>query len=498
MNWLRWNLAALGLAIFLTATAAALDYDGYLMTVEFPPGLLSADTGLDADFPELEEVYAPAGLYKTDDLSVAEELRERGAKIRVEPNYIVTLDDAPLTPLDDAVLLDGAENPEEQWYDAPLGLDWTRQQGFLGAGVRVGVVDSGIFAEHQEFQGVNVLSGANYVPNGDPSDVSDSYGHGTFVSGIIAAAHDGVGLAGIAPAVELVPLKCFEGKTGSVAGIAKAIRDGVDTWRCQVLNLSLGLENDSPALRQAVEYAGNAGVVMVAAAGNLLRGEHNPNGDPLNYPAAYPQVIGVGAVDSTLDLSSFSYRNGSVEVVAPGRTLRGPSPSNAARYVTGYGTSYAAPMVTASVALTLSARPDLSRDAFRAMLAHTVRDFGPAGYDTSYGYGLLSVGNLLAAATGNLARQTDYFRQWLSEDTDGPTPALFLAMYDRDGAFLSAEDVSPPIAFDREPDTTPILAAAGSVSDEIFRVPDAASWRLIAFDRFTLSPLRSAVALYGP
>ena len=497
MKRIRRLLLLCVLTACLTLTAAeAVEFDGYLalLDMDAPVSLLSAS---EPDFPDMTEVYAPAGVYQVEDAAALEALRECGALISAEPNYIVTLDDisgAASDNPDGATLLDASE---AQWYDAPLELEWVRARGFRGEGVRVGIVDSGIFAAHEEFQGVRVLAGANYcVKENDPArnDISDSYGHGTFVSGLIAAAENGAGLVGIAPAVELVPLKCFEGKSGSVANIASAIYDAVDTWHCQVLNLSLGLERDSSVLRSAVEYADRAGVVMVAAAGNT---HSQSQGDALNYPAAYDGVIGVGATDSDLSVSSFSQRNQSVEIVAPGRALRGPSPSDPTGYVTGYGTSYASPMVAAAAALAMAARPGLTKAEVRELLTHTVRDAGEPGYDTSYGYGILHAGHLLAAATGNLLHQTEVIRQEFA-DANGVTSGLFAAAYDADGAYLAARDALPLASAEGEPNATPILTAANDISAQTFQVPGAASWKLFPFNRATLVPLGASVTLYGP
>ena len=487
------------------------EIDGYIVEIDVPVRLLSAS---DPSFPEMSEVYAPASVYQAPDASTVNILRAWGVLRHVEPNYVVTLDDTPTlqsaaddsaqnaadnSAQDDAVLLD-ASGDEYQWYMSALDMDWVRAQGIRGGGVRVGIIDSGLYAEHEEFQGVKVLSGANYCvgkTDANRSNVVDTLGHGTFVSGLIAAAENNAGLIGLAPDVEIVPLKCFEGKNGSIANIAEAIYDAVDTWHCQVINLSLGIEKDSAVLRKAVEYADKAGVIMVAAAGNLLNGSHNPNGDPLNYPAAYPEVIGVGSIGSDLSLSYFSYRNASVDVCAPGQNLRGPSYSNATKYVSGYGTSYAAPMVTAAAALTLSARPDMSAAEFRDLLRDTVRDAGDAGYDTSYGYGTLHAGHLLSAATGNLSHQVTLYRRELA-DIDGPTPALLAAAYDENGALLDTLDVSPPVALDREPNTLPILAGEfDDYPEETFRIPGATRWKLFPLDRFTYSPVQASVELYG-
>lgn len=506
MKRIRWLALSCALTACLFGTAAATeaergapDFDGYIVEIDAdaPVQLLSASG---PDFPEMAEVYAPGGVYQVEDAAALDALRDCGALLSAEPNYIVTLDDMPpLSDEEEALLLDASE---EQWYATALELGWTREQGFRGQGVRVGVVDSGLFTAHEEFQGANVLEGANYcVTENDAArkDVSDSYGHGTFVSGLIAAAENGAGILGLAPDVELVPLKCFEGKNGSVANIAAAIYDAVDTWHCQVLNLSLGLEKESAVLQKAIEYADQAGVVMVAAAGNLLSGSHKSGGDPLNYPAAYPEVIGVGAVDSTLSVASFSYRNTSVDVAAPGQNLRGPSPTKATGYVTGYGTSYASPIVAAAAALVLSARPELTKTEVRDLLIHTVRDAGETGYDTSYGYGLLHTGHLLAATTSNLVHQAELFREQVAAAADGPTPGVFAAAYDANGAFLALRDISPLVALDREPDTTPILWAGDprAPTEETFQVTGAASWKLFPFDRFTFAPAGTAAQLYG-
>ena len=512
MKRIRW----LALCCFLTAcllgtAAQALDagaeFDGYLARIDAdaPVRLLSAS---EPDFPDMEEVYAPAGVYKVEDADALDALRDSGLLISAEPNYIVTLDDTPSAsdesapPFSDeaeAALLDASE---EQWYADALELGWVRGQGFRGAGVRVGVVDSGIFREHEEFQGVKILEGANYcVSTNDTArkDVSDSVGHGTFVSGLIAAAENGAGIAGLAPDVELVPLKCFEGKNGNVANIAAAIYDAVDTWHCDVLNLSLGLEKESATLKAAIDYAGNAGVVMVAAAGNLTSGSHSANGDPLNYPAAYPQVIGVGALNSSLSVASFSYRNKSVEIAAPGQSLRGPSTTKATGYVTGYGTSYASPMVAAAAALALSARPGLTAAEIRDLLIHTAHDAGETGYDTAYGYGILHLGHTLAAASGNLLHQAEIIRERTAADADGATPGLFAAAYDADGGFLALRDISPLSPSEREPDATPILAStdANAPTEETFQVTGAALWKLFPLDRFTFAPAGASAQLYG-
>ena len=476
MRRIRRFLVLCALALCLTGAASAAEYDGYLVKLnpDAPARLLDAASR--AIPPTLEEVYAPAGLYRVRDADAVERLRKSGALLYAEPDYIVTIDDTPDVEDFDASLLDASGTSEEAWYEAPLDMEVIRRKDVTGKGVRVGIVDSGIFRGHEEFEGVTILDGANYcVPEGDPArnDVSDSVGHGTFVSGLIAAAQNGKGIAGLAPDVELVPLKAFESKNGAISNIAAAIYDSVRTWHCQVLNLSLGVTQDYITLRDAIEYAAGEGVLMVAAAGNLTSGEHRDSGDPLNYPAAYPQVVGVGAVASDLSVASFSFRNESVEVSAPGQNMRGPYHKDASRYSNGYGTSYAAPLVTAAAALALSIRPGLTPDEFRNLLKQTVRDLGPEGYDTAYGDGLLQIGRLCALANPERMACTVIWKNYdgtILQTADGVAPGT-LPVYDgqtpvRDGyTFEYWEPTPEAVAGDSEytahfaPNAAEILSA---------------------------------------
>ena len=268
-----------------------------------------------------------------------------------------------------------------------LGIPAVRMHGISGDGVRIAVIDSGVFAEHEDLTGVRIVPGMNYLGTDEASraDTTDTVGHGTFVSGLLAAALNGYGIAGLVPEAEIVPLRCFSEKTGRISDVITAIYGAVDIYHCQVLNLSLGITSSSRLLREAVEYADTQGAIMVSASGNLTSGTHRDSGDPLYYPAAYPEVVGVGAVGSALSIASFSMRNESVWVVAPGNGLRSLSCLGPDQYVTGGGTSYAAPMVAATAAMALSVEPSLSREDFMSLLQDTAQDLGEPGYDIIYG-----------------------------------------------------------------------------------------------------------------
>ena len=376
----------------LAVHAEAAEYDGYIIRIDPEVRLLSGDGGL----PEgVDEVYAPEGLYHTSETELVRELEEAGRLAYAEPDWIVTLEDVP----NDPACSDGL-----QWELPMLHMDYAWDKGITGVcengePVRIGVVDSGVFAAHEDLEGVRLLDGTNYCAeagSAERSDLSDSVGHGTFITGILAAATgNGRGVAGLAPRAEIAPLKCFTAKTGKMSHVIAAIYGGVDDYHCQILNMSLAVSQavDGQALSDAVAYAEERGVWIVAAVGNASGG--STGNDPVLYPAGYDTVIGVGAVNREKAAASFSYRNSSVFVTAPGQNLYGLNISAEEPYTTGSGTSYAAPMVSAAAALAPSVRPELTRAEFMDCLRETAEDLGEPGWDASYGCGLLDIGKLL-------------------------------------------------------------------------------------------------------
>lgn len=370
--------------------AKAAESSGYIFRLAESAVVLSDGGGL----PEgVDEVYAPEGLFRTDDAGLIQELEEAGLLAYAEPDWVVTLLDVP----DDPGYTNG-----DQWELSALHMDYAWNNGITGkqengTPVRIGVVDSGVFAAHEDLNGTAIISGTNYCVSADSaerSDVSDSVGHGTFITGILAAATgNGVGVAGLAPQAEIVPLKCFKEKDGTISDIVAAIYGGVDDYHCQVLNMSFGTSKTSSALEEAIAHAAAEGVILVAAAGNAPGG--STGNDPVQYPAGFETVIGVGSVDRGKAISKFSYQNDSVYITAPGQGLYGLGIASGTTYVTGQGTSYAAPMVSAAAALALSIKPELTPAEFRSLLRDTAEDLGEPGWDTVYGHGLLDIGGLL-------------------------------------------------------------------------------------------------------
>jgi subtilisin family serine protease len=307
--------------------------------------------------------------------------------------------------------------------------------------VRVGIVDSGLYEEHEAFSGLHTVQGTNYCvseENAARTDTSDSVGHGTFVTGLIAAGQGEV--RGIAPNVEIVPLKCFDSKNSKISNVVAAIYGGVDTYHCDVLNMSFGTEiyAELKSLETAIVYASENGVILVAAAGNLT--STSTGNDPLVYPAAYDQVIGVGAVNQSRQVDLYSYQNASVFVTAPGRNLTGPDITAPTKYKTGSGTSYATPFVTAAVVLALEIDPTLTQADVEELLQATAEDLGEEGYDYAYGYGLLRIDRLLLTLLPSWkVTQTDdgwLLKSYLTGLQPLSTVIATVAFYRPDGGFL--------------------------------------------------------------
>jgi subtilisin family serine protease len=393
---LLMGVIPLGKAVpYAEAAASETAYDGYLVCLDIKDEASWAENQDLLD--SAEEIYAPVGLYQVDDLDLVEQMREREILVYAEPNYVVKLDSSTV---------DTTSYSSYLWHMNTIGARYAQDNAITGVTqdgerVRVGVIDSGLYPDHEGFQDMTVIEGTNYCVSKESANrhnTADTVKHGTFVTGVIAASLNSRGVVqGIAPDVEIVPLKCFDETTGSVALIIQALYDAVDTYQCDVLNMSFAVEgqlSELTSLTNAIDYASDNGIILVAAVGNLSSSTGN---DPLQYPAGYDNVIGVGSVNSSKVVSSFSYENASVFVTAPGEYIYGANTKSTYSYAVGSGTSYAAPMVTAAAALALSVDPTLTPEEFQTLLADTSEDLGAAGYDYAYGYGMLRVDNLLQA-----------------------------------------------------------------------------------------------------
>lgn len=327
-----------------------------------------------------------------------------------------------------------------QWNLEAIGCPsaWDVTPG--SASVVVGVIDTGIVAhpdlDAQRVAGFDFVSDPTSGGDGDgrDADPTDPGGrdnidgtseyHGTHVAGIVAAkSNDGFGVSGVAPGVRILPLRASGVTGGTVSDLADAIRYAAGlsvpgpatplAAPLRVVNISLGTSQDTTELADACQAASDAGVLVVAAAGNSGVGT-------LLFPAAYATALGVGAVDGRLVRASYSNTGAELDCVGPGGNndrdvgadgfaddvlssmrdeTRTPATSGHVYYG---GTSMASPHVAGVAALVLSVNPAISLSQLRTTLLSTCRDLDVPGLDNSTGNGLVQAGEAVRKALADL------------------------------------------------------------------------------------------------
>ncbi|MGN7150410.1 S8 family serine peptidase [Arthrobacter sp. SAFR-179] len=258
-----------------------------------------------------------------------------------------------------------------------------------GGGKRVAIIDSGVAINHPDISS-KVVERINFSDKDIFVDEDyDRYGHGTHVAGIVAAARDNtIGVAGVCPDCAILDAKVLnDSGSGSSSGIANGINWAVSKG-AQVINMSLGQRVSSRTLEAAVNNAWNAGVVIVAAAGN--------GGTQAQvYPGAYPNVIAVAATDNNDMKASFSTYGKWVDVAAPGVgvystfptypfTLGGQN-SRSMGYDIETGTSMASPIVAATAALVWNTAAGTSNIEVRKKIEATANPIKGTGTYWKYG-----------------------------------------------------------------------------------------------------------------
>jgi subtilisin len=300
--------------------------------------------------------------------------------IAVDPDVEITASDLEL---------------DNAWGVKHIGAGDLHADGNKGAGVTVAVIDSGIDYNHPELAG-NYLGGYDFV--NDDSDPYDDNSHGTHVAGTIAAADDGSGVVGVAPAAKLIALKVLDASgSGSFSDVVAALdwlaeykEDHPGTY---VTNHSYGSNLDpGVTVFMAFAEAYAAGILHVAAAGN--GGNCAGKGAGIGFPAWYESVIAVTATDSTDARACFSSVGPDAELSAPGVSILSTVPGGG--YASFSGTSMASPHVAGAAALVMSGgigdanANGRINDDVRTALAATAVDLGVAGRDTWYGFGLVN------------------------------------------------------------------------------------------------------------
>jgi len=265
-----------------------------------------------------------------------------------------------------------------------------------GGGVTVAVVDSGVDGRHPDLAG-QVLPGNDFVQPGGNGQ-ADAVGHGTTVAALIAGRGDDAdGIEGLAPKAKILPVRVLDGdnRYDDARTVANAVRWAVDHG-AGVVNLSLGGTERSPELADAIDYAFEKDVVVVACTGN----EMPPEPDLVWYPAREPGVLAVTGLDHTTAnrLWPGALTGDQTVLAAPASELAGAKPGGG--YTSVSGTSFAAPLVSAAAALVRSKWPHMSAADVVNRLISTATDAGEPGRDGVFGFGIV---NPIAALTADMS-----------------------------------------------------------------------------------------------
>lgn len=283
----------------------------------------------------------------------------------------------------------------EQWHlpriQSPQAWDLTTGR----ADQIIAIIDTGVNNNHPDLK-AKMLPGYNFIANNTNS--SDDHGHGTLVAGAAAAiGNNAEGVAGVAFANWVLPVKSLDSAgSGSHSSIANGITWAADNG-ARIINLSLGSPSSSRTLQNAVNYAWNKNVVLIAAAGNSGVNE-------TIYPAAYTNVIGVSALDSNDRLPSWATYGDHVALSAPGVSIL--STTRGGGYGASSGSSFSSPLVAGSAGLILAVNPALSNAEVNDILQSTADDLGAQGYDIYYGHGRVNPAAAAESAGGASSEDT--------------------------------------------------------------------------------------------
>lgn len=382
--------AIFGLVLFVVQAVAQANGNGGRKIVVFQTGLNDAAK---------DEIIASAGGAKLKNLDLigAKAVwvpdNSAVAKLAAHSDVVRVDDDVEVFALSHKVNHEGAGGGGTKPAQVlPWGIDRIDAELVWSSGnnadsIKVGIIDTGISKEHPDLR-ENTKGGVNTINPQKSWD--DDNGHGSHVAGIAGALNNTVGVVGAGPLIDLYAIKVL-GANGS--GFLSDVIEGIQ-WAIAnnmlVINMSLG-GSDVQSMHDAVIAAKNAGIVVVAAAGN------NVPGGSVIFPAAYPEVIAVSATDQNNVIASWSSRGPEVDLAAPGVSIY--STYKLTGYAIGSGTSMAAPHVAGSAALVLNTPVGLydanangawDPDEVQTKLRATATDLGDAGFDNLYGSGLVN------------------------------------------------------------------------------------------------------------
>ena len=342
-------------------------------------------------------------------------------------------------------------------YDTVQAAAAATTNSATGSGIIVAVIDTGVDYNHEDLNG-NIWTNTDEIPSNNidddansyvddirgydfigniyteihpDNDPDDDYGHGTHVSGIIAAADNALGIKGVAPLAKIMPIKVLDssgyGWNSDIAtGIYYAVNNGA-----KIINMSLGSSSPSTTLKNAIDYAVANNVLVVAAAGNSSSYTYS------SYPASYSNVVSVAASDEDGYKAYFS-NWGKVDITAPGDSILSSLPGN--KYASWSGTSMASPFVAGAAALIEQTKGISDANAVRHILQSTTADFGTqVGPDYVTGQGMADA----LAATGTLSAKTTLYSDAGYIKADNVDDAIIYAsVRNADGSAMDSETVN--------------------------------------------------------
>lgn len=387
------------LSVLLALGCFAGEFDGYIVTVKentienmssvslFSGTRLLSDLDdsdvvklISEEMDSVEEINSEHMLIKVDSMEAVQELIDLGIVESYEEDRLLYLFDYDVTL-----------NPEynnQKWYLDAINADFAWNAGIFGNDVKVAVIDSGVNA-HDDIKR-NIIPGKNYVSGFAETYTDDNSNHGTSVASIIASECNNLATVGISFKTKIIPLKVTNDSTLKTSLAVDAIYDAVDIYECDVINLSFGDTAYSTSLYNAIKYAIDNNVIVVAAAGNW--------GNTYTgyvYPASYPEVVSVANVEKTsngFSVKNTSQKNDMVDIAAPGTSIY--TILNSGNLGTQNGTSFSCPMVSATAALVKSVDPDITQSEFEELIKASANKsyIASSGQDSNaWGAGLLDI-----------------------------------------------------------------------------------------------------------